>query len=247
MNLPLHLHPFPLLCAGLCVSTGRLKTVYHKGDVAVILAKTEHLRCLQTALGLMAGHAPFWVPRRLGDRKTFRFEQQQRNRSDRTLRRPCWRGEPRPQDAVTVAPQSAYLSHEELVELMKLGYPLSAACAAVPRSHMRAVPPDRRKAGCHDVDEQKAGATGYTVLQDPEHVYMPDSSGRRTTVGGGFSRVQVERGLKKMRVNKPAKNALFDIVYKRASTKRTAAKYRLPAEHLYLYATRLRGYIRRAR
>lgn len=94
-----HLHPFPLLCAAVCVSTGRLRTLHCHGDLAVVLALSKRIRCIETVNG-----DRFWVPRCVVDRKFFKRQRQQRrfrNCERRGLRNP-WFGEQRPAGAVSV-------------------------------------------------------------------------------------------------------------------------------------------------
>ncbi len=243
LSLPQHLHPFPLLCAAVCVNNGRLKTIFHKRELAVVLQKTEHLRYLLTAEGFVNGHGPFWAPRRLSDRRRFRIEGFLRNRSDRVIPPPC-RGELRPSGATTVKLGIASVSYEKLTELVGLGYPASAAFAVFGQNLL--VSPDLRRAGCGDMDNPKLGDQGTRIIRDPEHIYLPGAQGRRTKVGGGLTRERVARGLEKMRTQEVAKKALFEIVYRRKSTARVAERYGLPAKTLYVYASRLRKHIAEA-
>lgn len=242
-NLPLHFHPFPLLCAAVCVNNGRVKTIFHKGGLAVVLQKTEHLRCLLTAEDFVNGHVPFWAPRRLSDRRRFRIERVLRNRSDRVIPPPC-RGELRPFGVATVRLEIAAVPHEELTELLKLGYPASAALAAFGQKLL--LTPDRRRARCGSLNDPMSREQGSQLINDPEHVYFPSAPSRQTKVGGGWTREQVARGLKKMRAPKPTKMALIEIVYGRKSTKDVALKYGLSKENLYVYASRLRGHLKQA-
>ena len=47
-----------------------------------------------------------------------------------------------------------------------------------------------------------------------------------------------------MRTDENTKAALIEIVYRRRSTLRVSEEFNLPAEALYVYASRLRGHIR---
>ena len=51
-------HPFPLLCAFICVHVGRLKTIIHHDTLAAVLSQTEHLRCIWTIEGAENRAAP---------------------------------------------------------------------------------------------------------------------------------------------------------------------------------------------
>jgi len=68
---------------------------------------------------------------------------------------------------------------------------------------------------------------------------------RRTKTGAGFSQEEVLSGLSKMWTNNLMKAALFDIVHHRASTLGVSNVTGIPVEKLYVYASRLRGHIRK--
>ena len=85
------------MCCYLC-QRRRLRTIHHRGMLAVVLAVSDRLRCLQTVQGLQ-----FWVPRRASDRKAFTRQRKPRRRNGVTLcGPPHWTGEPHPAAAVTV-------------------------------------------------------------------------------------------------------------------------------------------------
>ena len=128
----------------------------------------------------------------------------------------------------------------------KLGYSRDAASAALTRAHNPWTRPvrDRRKASSQNADEQDLhGSSEHVGAASPEHPYRPASPSRRTKVGGGLTEEQVQNGLRKMRTDTQTKRALLEIVYRRRSTLQVSDEYNVPVEILYVYASRLRGYI----
>ena len=129
-------HPFPLICAFICVHTGRLKTIIHHHILAIALAQTGHLRCIWTLDGVENRAASFWIPRRALDRKKGDVERMCRSRLHRTLRAPCWTGTSRPPGYRAVQLRAKFPSLGYLVKLCRnFGYTWAAAGAALPRAH----------------------------------------------------------------------------------------------------------------
>ena len=85
--------PFSLLCAVVCLKTGRLKTILNRKMPSVVLHEANALRYILRADGIEAG---FWIPCRPSDRERFRIERQRRRKVGTTQKPPLWRGEPRP-------------------------------------------------------------------------------------------------------------------------------------------------------
>jgi hypothetical protein len=134
-GMPL-LDPFPLLCAFICIYVGRLKTIMHRHSLAIILAQTEHLRCIWTTEGVESEGAHFWIPRGAIDRKKANVERMRRSRLRRTLRAPCWTGTPHPSGFCTVNLQTEFPSLGFLIKLCRdFAYTWAAAGAALPRAH----------------------------------------------------------------------------------------------------------------
>jgi hypothetical protein len=164
---------------------------------------------------------------------------------------PCWHGEPRPHGARAVRLRSNFPSAGYLARLVsEFGYEGSAAIAALSRAHepWTRVSDRRRANGGPDfnADAQINRPVHEHSSFSPGHPYFPMSPSRRTKVGGGLTKEQVEKGLEKMRTDERTKKALLEIVYRRRSTLQVADEFDRPVETLYRYATRLRGHIRKA-
>jgi hypothetical protein len=82
--------PFPLLCAAVCLKTGRLKTILHREMPSVVLHEANALRYILRADGIEAG---FWIPCRPSDRERFRIETQRRRKVSTTQKPPVWQPE----------------------------------------------------------------------------------------------------------------------------------------------------------
>jgi hypothetical protein len=141
-------------------------------------------------------------------------------------------------------PNASYLTY--LVS--KLGYSGNAAVAALVRAHTPWTRPtkDRRKISCRNADEQSEQGfpTDEVGTVSPEHPYRPSAPSRRTKVGGGYTKEQVQKGLRRMRPKNPKmKPALFEIVYRGRSTLQISNETNIPVEILYVCASRLREHI----
>lgn len=162
------------------------------------------------------------------------------------ITRECWRKE-RPKGARIETLESSFPDTSYLMYLVsKLGYSRDAASAALTRAHNPWTRPvrDRRKASSQNADDQaEYGPSDSVGIVSPEHPYRPASPSRRTRVGGGLTEEQVQNGLRKMRTDTQTKRALLEIVYRRRSTLQVSDEYNVPVEILYVYASRLRGYI----
>lgn len=153
---------------------------------------------------------------------------------------PHWKGEARPFGARRVRVHTRFPSAGYLTYLVKeLGYEGNAAAAALVRAHTpwTRPRPDRRRATTNTYGDE-------AEIASPKHPYYPMSPSRRTKVGGGITKEMVRAGLRKMRTDGNTKAALIEIVYRRRSTLRVSDEFNVPAEVLYVYASRLRGHIR---
>jgi len=175
---------------------------------------------------------------------------------------PHWVGEPRPYKARRVRLQSRFPSLGYLTYLVsQLGYDGHAAFAATVRAHkpwMRTV--DRRRANSIEVDDvvtkfgpgnesseltPKVNWSKSSKLASPRP-YIPTAPGRRTKVGGGLTNEQVRQALAKKRWDERMKEAVFEIVYRRRSSLQVSSESGIPAETLYVYASRLRKEVHEA-
>jgi hypothetical protein len=228
----LFLEPFPLLCAFICIHAGELKTIKHRHILSIVLAQTEHLRCIWTVGGVENRRTPVWVPRRAKDRKKFNHWRMQESRRHRTLTPPVWHGEKRPwgarcdryqyeADRPTID-HLAYLCRE-------LGYPIGVAIAAVALSTSR-FSPDRRAAAVVNAEndgEELNWARDTHVIQDPEHPYIPACPARRTFIGGGFTVTQATRSLRNHNWTLAMHEAVIEVLVKRRPSKEVAARRQL--------------------
>jgi hypothetical protein len=256
-DLPIF-HPFPIICAYICIHTGRLKTIVHHHILAIILAQTEHLRCIWTIDGVENRSAPFWIPRRAIDRKKSNVERMWRSRLHRTLRAPCWTGTSRPSGYRAVQLRAKFPSLGYLIKLCRnFGYTWAAAGAALPRAHAPWAHPhsDKRRNRCASSGEiEREGslsvAPGYAPEYDthehvdPSHPYAPASPARRTKVGGGFTKLQIVEAIANHGWGTEESYALYEIFFKGKSTKEAANERGLSVATLYQYASTLRKDIR---
>ena len=236
---------FPLACLAVSLRQGGFRTIHHGDRLSLVVNNTPTLRYILPA----DAEAGFWIPRRLSDRKRFNSERMVRSRRHITMRPPAWHGDERPHGARGVRVRSNFPSPGYIRHLVSdLAYDGEAAMATLPRAHNPWVhpPADRRKSACNDLmGLDKSGRQyNHAELRQPAHPYRPDSPSRRTKTGGGLTKEQVQKGLQKMRTEGNRKAALIEIVYRRRSTLRVSEEFNLPAETLYVYASRLRGHIR---
>lgn len=225
------------------------KTILHRGRVVEVL---ETRGSLHQLLPLVepdlseSDDSPFWVPIRASDRKRFNIERRDKSRRHRTIGI-VW-GAPRPTHARRQTLRSVFPPPSFLYHLVtELGYPPDAALAAFARPQKIQGLPDRRRKVAFNSDEQSERKTnkGYQRLDYGDNYYMPEAPSRRTLTGGGFSEKQVLHGLSKMRTDSTMKAALLEVVYKRHSPQAVGAKFGFSRAKLDVYASRLRGHIRR--
>jgi hypothetical protein len=261
------LEPFPLLCAAICITRGRLKTVSHHCVPAIVLDQTHRFRRIWTADDFENRREPFWILRWAADEKRLRSEHRAekfaRRRLQRTLQPPVWHGEKYPSGYRAVKLQTEFPSLLYLIKLCRdFGYTWSAAGAALPQAHAPWAHPhsDKRRNACTGLSDIEGDAesggdyrnpqyfpqSGSQEYFDVEHPYVPASPARRMKVGGGLTRQQVQEGLKSMRVDENTKEALIEIVYQRRSTRDVAAQRGLHRPSLYVYASRLRVHVKQS-
>lgn len=152
---------------------------------------------------------------------------------------PHWTGDQRP-ERVVVQLESRFPSSEELLELVRLGYPGSAAFAAM--AHPYIGRPDRRCNGVIGDDEHEM-QYGSSTVAHPEHPYIAVPI-RRTEVGGGFSRDSVLRAIARMRVSHKMRMAVFEVVFCRRFPSQIAGEFGVGVRALNKAATRVRKAIR---
>jgi hypothetical protein len=227
------------------------KTVLHRGRLVEVIEIRDSTHRLSPLMkpDLSEGNGPldaFWVARTSADRKQFNLERRDKSRRHLTIG-VGW-GEPRPKAARRQRLRSNFPSPDFVRRLVvEMEYSPEAALAAIAWAHKPWAHPksDRRKAIAPDADEQGVTrSTGHQSLVDPNHPYNPAAPSRRTLRGGGFSPKQVRQGLSRMRADGRVGDALFEIVYRRRSTKKVAEEFDLSPENLYVYASRLRQHIR---
>lgn len=235
------LDPFPLLCAAVCIRDGRLKTVLHRRRPAIVLAETECLRRIWTIENEL-----FWIPRRAADRIRINVERMRRSRRHRTpLQAPCWHGEPRPAGYRTVKVHSQFPTFGFLKALCgKYGYSWSAASAALAHTHVSWVRSDKRKKVCPSLSDTDEGRRfDSREIRDPAHPYV-GALAKQTTVGGGFSRVQVVDAIRNHGWDTETSYALFEIFVGGKRTQKAAEERGLNVRTLYGYAHLIRKNIR---
>jgi hypothetical protein len=182
-------------------------------------------------------------------RKEKNRERVWRSRRRRTLRAPCWHSEPRPAGYRPTKPHTQFPTLGYLLKLCeKYGYPWSAAAAALPRAHNPWVRPhsDKRKKVCPSLDDTDEGGRQYTRQEicDPAHPYVPAAPARRTTAGGGFTRVEVSETLGRYGWGDEMNNAVFEIFFCGKSASEAAKVRGLNAGTLHQYCSVVRKSIR---
>jgi hypothetical protein len=163
---------------------------------------------------------------------------------------PHWTGEPRPKGYRTASLRSRFPSPDYVRTLVtEYGYDAHAAISTLARAHepwSRPSPDRRHRKACEGADGQSEHDDRYQQYEhvSPNHPYRPASPSRRTHVGSGFTKEQVETGLGKMHTDAKTKQALFEIVYRRRSPLEISDEYGLRVEILHVYASRLRRRVR---
>jgi hypothetical protein len=119
--------PFPLLCLAVCLKTGQLQTILHRGVLSLVVCDVNSLRYIIPANAVQG----FWIPRRVSDRKRFKREQRDRRRTHRTL----WRllPEARP-DREHVSLENVFARDLDIEKEKKLCVELGFPWSAFPRS-----------------------------------------------------------------------------------------------------------------
>ncbi len=245
---------FPLACLAVSIRQGGFKTIHHREKLTLIVRNTPSLRYVLTA----GDDVGVWIPRRPANRKRFSIERMLRSRKHITLRQPVWTGDERPLGVRRVRLRSNFPSLGLAKKLCEeLAYPKEAASAFFAKAHLPWLTPkkDRRKKSCPNLsviekdetsEEPPRNHYDSVSLAQPAHPYNPSSPSRRTTVGGGLTREQVNNGLSKMRTSPKTKQALFEIVYRRRPYKSASIESGVPVTTLYVQANRLRGHIQDA-
>lgn len=160
---------------------------------------------------------------------------------------PHWTGEPRPKGARRVHIRSNFPDANYLTRLVStLGYEGSAAFSALSRAHNPWIRvSDRRRANAMNYDNwTKDCSPAEHSPFAPAHPYCPAAPSRRTKVGGGLTREQVQRALNKRLWDSQTKSAVFEIVYRRRSPLEVSNESGRPVEILHVYASRLRRAVR---
>lgn len=226
----LHLDPYPLLCAAICVSRGRLKTIKHKGEVAVVLDTRARLRYLYRYSAWEMGREGFWVPRRAADRRQLRDERIRSRLRDKTLQKlPCWEGEARPPEARTVLLESAHrcLTARERVALSRLGFPFRAmvCLGSLPAPRLREPEP----AAC---PEREWGE--IVIIKTPFNEMDPDQRMRMALHGA------VMGVLGGLRMREDTKAGVYDVVVLGKPFREVVEMRRLNAKSLEVTISRIR-------
>ena len=182
-------------------------------------------------------------------RKAKNLERMWRSRLHRALEAPCWHGEPRP---AGYRPTKLHMQFPTFGSLLKLcekyGYPWSAASAALTRAHVPWVRPhsDKRKKVCPSLNGTDEGERQYASQEicDPAHPYVPAAPARRTTVGGGFTRVEVSEAIGRHGWDDKTNNAIFEIFFCGKSASEAAKVWGRNAGTLHQYCSAVRKSIR---
>jgi hypothetical protein len=261
------LEPFPLLCAAICITRGRVKTVSHHCVPAIVLDQTHRFRRIWTADDFENRREPFWILRWAADEKRLRSEHRAekfaRRRLQRTLQPPVWHGEKCPSGYRTVKLQTEFPSLLYLIKLCgDFGYTWSAAGAALPQAHAPWAHPhsDKRRNVCTGLSDIEGDAesggdyhnpgyfpqSGRQQLIDVNHPYIPMSPARRTRTGGGLTRLQVVKAIENHGWDTETSYALYEIFFKGKPTKEAANERGLSVHTLYQYTSIIRKDIRGA-
>lgn len=159
---------------------------------------------------------------------------------------PCWAGEPRPKNVRRVRIRTNFPSADYLRHLVsELGYEGCAAFAALSRAHTPWTKvTDRRHANATpNYDNTRDNPDKYSSFVSV-HPYCPAAPSRRTKVGGGLTKQQVQEALDKKRWDTDVKKAVFEIVFRRRSALEVSNESGRAVEILHVYASRLRREIR---
>ena len=219
---------------------GAGRTVVHRGRVCEIWGVHTHIRLLHP-LFPPDNTRTFWVPRLAADRKRFRAERDKRKLTSGNKNMygqpPCWFGDQRPREAETVIPTSIFPTASELKHLVGIGYPKSAAFAALTTAH---------NPWMHLFDRWKnrSGAKSPSGAKHPEHPYIYFSPNRRTKTGGGFLLDAVWQAIAAMRASHNMRLAVFEVLYYRRSARRVAMGRKVNARALIKAASRVRCSLR---
>ncbi len=211
------------------VLCGAPRTIFHGNGrhrrICQVLETRQNLRQIQPLVELGEGRlreskaAPFWVPRRAADRKTFFHARQKR----KGFRPPSWSGQTRPANAVTV-PLARVTVHplywaklREFVfdpnpcdEYLMLGFP---------RSHSPRPEPQLR-----------ANPTKPIKLN-----------------GNGWFAKDVTRAIAKHRWSNTVSSAVFEVVYEERKPCDVATERGIRTRTLYEYCSRLRRSLPKSR
>ncbi len=205
---------------------GAQRTILHGSEeecrVCEVLETRENLRQLQPLVELNekcdelreSNASPFWTPRRAVDRQQFFHTRQKRKRGP--FRQPCWVGEPRPADAVTVSlgkvsvhPLYWAKLHEFVFdrdtgdEYLMLGFP----CSHFPRAERRAKP--------RPADQTKFNSSGWFAKE-------------------------VTKAIAQHRWGDSFSSAVFEVLYLERKPGAVAEERGLPIKTLYEYCSRAR-------
>jgi hypothetical protein len=180
---------FPLLCTAVCLKTGQLKTVLHRGTLSVVVHETNSLRYIVRGDATEAG---FWIPCRPSDRERFRIERRRRRKVSTTQKPPVWQGEPRP-DWEHVPVESIFPSALDFQKTKSLWFELELPWWPFPRPAFtyRYQRPSRAK------------------LRMPK----PASPSLETQNKDGWAAHEVVRAIEKHGWGDAISNAVFTLVY----------------------------------
>jgi len=252
-DFPLAENPFISVCLLLCLYNGRVKTVAHREQPAIVLDETKYLRRIFTAGDFENKRMPFWVCRRSADRKEINVERVRRSRSHYTpFAPPHWEGTPFPSGYRRRAVETEFPSVAYLRRLASLNYPAAAIQACLMRAHkpftcsadQHRFVPKNPKDNYEDSGAKKVGAKasarGIAAFQDPLHPYHPTAPARRTLTGVGIPLSQVTREIARHRWDDVTSSCVLDIVYRRHSPSELSEKHGIPLRRLHEYARQIR-------
>jgi hypothetical protein len=203
------------------------KQIQHSGQTITILSVHQNTRLV---VPFDEGeHKVFWIPRRPTNRKQFNLERVWRSRRYRTLRAPVWTGESRPpieQNAsVELSDFRNTLTHEDVIEISKLGFPLSAmvpqTCTPFRSEHRRKT---RRELG-----EVVIVKTPFSQMR-PEQREQRDDHQRLMQILGEMSRMSPQRA-----------SSLYDVIVLGKSSKEVAEARGMNAASLAVTVSRVRA------
>jgi len=213
--------PHKLLLRALC---GASRTILYghgrRRRICQVLQAGQHLRQIQPLIELNEGGdglresktAPFWVPRRAADTKMFFHARQKR----KGFQPPCWSGEPRPANAVTVPLAKVSVHPLYWVKLWEFVFDPNTGdeylMLGFPRSYF---PRPKRRPKPRRAEQTKFNSNGWFAKE-------------------------VTRAIAQHRWGDSFSSAVFEVLYLERKPSAVAEERGLPIKTVYEYCSRVR-------